>query len=131
MGEGGGLGTRQVGNGAGDLQRTVGTTGRPAQLGRSRLQKFGRRGVQLGVGIDGLAAQGLVGHALAGHGAGAGGRATAADALGRLASRAAEQLVGRQGWHFDVQVNPVHQRAAELGLVAVHLVGRAAAAVRG
>ena len=41
------------------------------------------------------------------------------------------QLVGGQGGHLHMQVNAVQQRAAELGLVAVHLVGRAAARALG
>ena len=54
--------------------------------------------------------------------------ATTRARIARSASPAAlPQLLRHDRRHFDVQVDAIEQRAAELALVARHLVGRAAA----
>ena len=54
-------------------------------------------------------------------------RHTLADGRAGLPCRAAQQIFGGQVRDFHVQINPVQQRAAELALIACHLVGCAAA----
>ena len=123
--------TRQVGNGARHLQRTVRAAGRPAQAGSGGVEEFGGGILQVQVGVDLLALQRLVGLALPRQCHGAGLRHAFADRLAGFARGCLHQLVGGQGGHLHMQVNAVQQRAAELGLVAVHLVGRAAARALG
>lgn len=134
----GGLHTRavgQVGDGARHLERAVRGAGRPAQaFGSFAGQGLGSI-VQLQVLLQCGGFQPLVGVALAlqcqvaglDHaglylGAGLGGRSGAAGFA------ALQQLGRRQGRDFHLQVDAVQQRAAELGVVARHLIGRAAAA---
>ena len=122
-----GFGACQVGDGAGDFQAAVNAPARPAEPRRRNVQEFRRRRVKLALRIDRLAFERLVGAALAAHRALPGLRDAAADGVARLAGRRVHQFVGGQAADFDMQVDPVQQRAAELALVARDLVGRAAA----
>jgi len=128
MGQQGRVGLRQVGNRAGNFQGAVGAAGRPSQLGGCGLQKLGRCRVQDAPLVDGLTAECLVRVALALDGPFAGLQAALTDGGAAFARRALNQFVGRQRWHFHMQVDAVHQGATELALVAQHLVRRAAAA---
>lgn len=121
------LRTGQVGDGAGHFQGAVRGAGRPAQARGGSLQELGGGGLQQHMGVDLLAVQGLVGTALALDGALARLGHALADGRGGFAGRGAQQLLRGQSGHFNVQVDAVEQRAAELGLVARDLVGRAAA----
>ena len=78
-----------------------------------------------------LALQCLVAFALPRYGHSAGRRAARPDGLGRLPGGTLHQLSRRQCWHLDMQVDPVEQRPAEFALVAVDLIGRAAAGLVG
>ena len=81
------------------------------------------------MGVDGLPVKAVVGGALALHCALTRHEAALPNAGRVFARPGAEQRFGRQRRDFNMQVNAVHQGAAEFGLVAVDLVGCAAAAV--
>ena len=83
--------------------------------------------VQQQVRVDFLTLQRVVGFTLARHRPLPGIGAARLDAVGGLACWRLHQISGGQGGHFNMQVDAVHQRAAELALVARHLIGRAAA----
>ena len=123
---------RQVGDGAGHLEGAVRGAGRPPQPGGSRLQKLQRCGLQQGMDIDRLPLQGLVGIPLARRGPLAGLHHAHADGRAAFTRGCIQQILCRQGWHLDMQVDAVEQWAAEPRLVARHLVRRATAgALRG
>ena len=117
----------QVGDGARHLQRPVRRTGAPAQLGGGRLQEAQGGVVECGMPVDRGALQGLVGRALPIDGARSGRFHPGADGSRGFARRRAQQQLGWQRGHLDVEIDAVEQRSAELALVARHLVGRAAA----
>lgn len=123
----GGGRARQVGDGARHLQRPVRAAGRPAQARGGGVEELGGGIVQVQVGVDLLSLQRLVGGALARDGLGAGLLHPGTDAGGGLARSRLDQLLCGQCGHLHMQVDTVQQRSAELGLVAVYLVGRAAA----
>jgi hypothetical protein len=131
MGQACAVRARQVGDRAGDFERAMGTAGRPTHLCRGRLQESLGRRVQLGVGVDGLALEAVVGTALALQRTLARQQAALADAGGIFARAGAQQGFGGQGRNFDMQVNAVHEWTTQLGLVAVNLVGGAAAGLQG
>ena len=118
----------QIGNGARDLQHAVQAAPRPAHARGRRLHKASGRGRELQVLVHCRPLQRLVGHALAFERQRMGAHHAFADLRRGLAGGGLQQLRGRQGRHFDMQVDAVKQRPAELALVARHLVGRAAAA---
>lgn len=126
-----GFGGRQVGNGARHLQGAVRAACRPAQPRGGGVQEAERGGLQRRMAVDRRARQRLVRRALAGDGAFAGRDDACTDVGGRFARRGVEQLPRRDRRHLHVQVDAVEQRAAELALVAGHLVGRAAAGLEG
>ncbi|MNT37062.1 hypothetical protein D3C72_1731800 [compost metagenome] len=123
---------RQVCNGARHLQRTVRAARRPAQARGGGVEELGGRVVQQQVRVDLLPLQRLVGFTLPRQRHGPRAHHALADGLGRFARGRLHQLVSGQGGHLHMQVDAVQQWPAQLGLVAVHLVGRAAAgALRG
>jgi hypothetical protein len=104
---------------------------RPSWAGRRGVQEAQCGGLERAVAVDVGALQRLVGTALARLGDLARGGHASADGRARFAWRGVEQFVRGDGQHLDVQVDAVEQRAAELALVAQHLVGRAAAGLAG
>jgi hypothetical protein len=114
----------QVGNRARHLQRAVRAARRPAELGGG-VEEL-RAVASSWHAVDGAALQRLVGAALALHRALAR-RDDAARMLAVDSPAVRRAALGRHRRHFDVQVDAVQQRAAELALVARDLVRRAAA----
>ena len=102
---------------------------RPTQAAGCHVQKLQRVGLQQDVLVYGLTLKGHIAAALALYGAGAGCITARANALRRFSSRCVQQVGMGQAGHLHMQIDAVHQGAAELGLVAVNLVWRAAAAV--
>ena len=117
----------QVGNRACHAQGAVGGACRPSQAGGSRLQEAGGGGRQGQVGIELLALQAVVGAVLACQGPRPCLRNPGAHGAAALAAAVLQQLGRWQGRYFDVQVDAVEQRAAQLALVARNLLGRTAA----
>ena len=118
-----GVAAGQIGNRAGDFEAAVGAASAPAEFGGGFLQQGRCRIAQPGLRIDGLALQCSIGAALTrqcplpcGQTAGGDGRCV-------FARRRVQQVLRGQAGHFNVQVNAVQQRAAELALVAADLVG--------
>lgn len=95
----------------------------PAQAGSGRVEKPGRRLIQLALRVYGFSLQGLIAAALARHRPFACGDHTLTDAGGAFTRRRIDQLVSRHGPDFHMQVNAVHQGAAELALITRDLVG--------
>jgi hypothetical protein len=120
-------GARQVGNGARHLQGAVRAAGRPAQAGWRRFAEtaWQRAPGRMWVSISWPCSAWLD---LPWRAMAAGGRGPRARARRRWPRPLARPaVVGGQGGHLHMQVDAVEQRAAELALVARHLVGRAAA----
>lgn len=109
----------------------MGAAGAPTQALSGVLQELQGGGVGLHMGVQCLAAEGLVRFALARQGALAGGHHALAHAGAGLAGHAVQQVIGGQGGHVYHQVDAVQQGAAELALVARHLLGAAAAGAGG
>jgi len=128
---GGGLGTRQVGDGARHLERAVRAARRPPQARCCGIEELGGRIVEVQVLVDLLALQRLVGPALACQGPCPRLHHALADGGAGLPGRCLEQLLRRHGGHLDMQVDAVQQRPAELALVARDLVGCATAGALG
>lgn len=124
------LRTRQVCNGARHLQRPVRAPRRPAQAAGRHIEELQRIGVEQYMLVYGLPLQRHIAAALALYRPLPGLVAPRTDAVGGFASRRTQQVGVGQVGHFHMQINAVHQRPAELGLVTVDLVWRAAAGMR-
>ena len=118
-----GVAARQVGDGAGHFQAAVGAAAAPAQLGGGFLQQGGGPVAQAGVRVNGLALQSGVGTALPNQSTLASGQRAGRNRCGAFARWRVQQVLRGQAGHFDVQVDPVQQRSAELALVTADLVG--------
>ena len=123
MGGGNRVAARQVGDGAGDFEAAVHAAAAPAEFDGGFLQQGSGVVFQARLIVDGLALQVGVGAALPCQGEFAGGQAARRNRSGAFSGWGAQQVVRRQAGHFDVQVDAVQQRAAELALVAADLVG--------
>lgn len=100
----------------------MGAATAPAEFGGRLLQQAAGGLAQACLLVDGLTLQLGVAAALAGQGAFACGEAACCNGLGAFAGWGVQQVLRTQAGHFDVQVDPVEQRAAEFALVAADLI---------